>query len=827
MKKVSLAATVALALMGATTVANANGTVKSQPAATPAPAPATTAAAAAPAMTPMGGGALNPASVELIARPGNHKNTNFELDVMFPVFQPSCGDRLLAIDIRGMRDVNRNTEGNGGLVYRHIVNNSFVLGGYGYFDYRRTRNKNNFTQVTLGVDVLSNMFDARFNGYIAQNKKKAISGGATTQFITNNIARFNQFEIAQSGFDGEVGVRIPMPGMNNVETRVFVGGYRFSRGGTKTMSGPRGRLEVRILDLVNPGSRLTLGLDVSNDKVRKTTVNGVIGLRIPMQFISGGRVPQGLQRRLADYVYRDINVNVGAKTERGPDMVDPDTKKPYKVIHIKGSGSSAAATTQSGKGTAEDPYTMWDAASVAAAAADPGTITLFTGSGTITAPVAGSVTPTNFQSWFGAGTDIVLTDANDGASLKVQSASSSFVKITGNVTQLFDLGLAASTTVRGIGGFEHNAVGAAAGLIAGTFTAGTPKVFIRDIKATVDNAMVEYIGLTVNGNFSSEINVSNMSVDGIAAAGARGVAVTSQGGAKLTLNTSKLNITGGAGAGANGVIGVLADTVTTPGNASSLTLNDKGSSYKGLGIGIKVHDNSGTVANQGSVKFDIASAKIDGMTDRSILISRQNGGAQMSNVSIDGTIRSTTFTGIATANQSDVYVDSGTGASPGNVVLKLQDNTHDNTTIASQAVGVEMQQTAGNASTVNISMSNVSAKGVLNGSAITILADGGNYAAGTIRINMAKVTTSGYTDGIALFGAALGANPGQIQLDMSSGDNKIDALTNSFFGNTLSTAGAVTVAAVSNTFIPLLNGANGGTTHANLTAQLPKLVSIP
>jgi len=240
MKKVSLAATIALSLLGATTFsAQANGTVKGQTAATTtAAAPATTAAAAAPAAAPTSG-ASNPASAELIARPANKQNTNFELDVMFPVFQPSCGDRLFAIDIRGMRDVRRNTEGNFGGVYRQIINGSFVVGGYAYGDYRRTRKGSNYGQLTLGADVLSNMIDARFNGYIAQNKKKLIAGSGAAGFTGNTVFRTNQFELAQSGFDGEIGVRIPMPGVNNVEARVFAGGYRFSRSGTRTMAGPR------------------------------------------------------------------------------------------------------------------------------------------------------------------------------------------------------------------------------------------------------------------------------------------------------------------------------------------------------------------------------------------------------------------------------------------------------------------------------------------------------------------------------------------------------------------------------------------------------------
>lgn len=831
MKKISLAATVALALLGATTVANANGTVKSQPAATAtAAAPATDAVVKTDtaAKTPVSG-AKNPASAELIARPANHQSTNFELDFMVPVWQPSCGDRLLAIDMRGMTDTRRNKEGNFGGVYRQIVNNCFVLGGYVYGDYRRTRNHNNFGQFTFGADYLSNMIDARLNGYIAQNKIKPIKGAATTtKFVGNNILAFDKFEAAQSGFDGEVGVRIPMPGMNNVETRVFAGGYRFSRSSTRTMAGPRGRLEVRILDLINPGSRLTLGVDVSHDSVRNTTVNGVIGLRIPLQFVSGGKVPQGLQRRLADYVYRDVNVNTG-EVSKSHLMQDPRTGKDYFVVNFKGSGSATAATTQSGDGTAENPFAVFnDAGARAKIAAQEATLTRITGSGTITGNST-SVTPLNNQIYFGPNHDLILQDGKDGRFVKVQTASSAGGGITmtdgvGTAAQ-FVVG-AANPTVK-IAGFTYVPSAAAgnagtAALISGAYT-GNASVIIQDMIITGNAASATpQINLAFNGAQTSSFTGSNIAFNGFVAtpgAGsatgilvANGAAATF--GGNVTVNTNKISITGATAAAA--IVGQRINTIS-----STTKFTDTGSTYSTGATGVAIGDLTGTGATAGKVDFSVNNATVSSLTGTGVAVNRSNTGV-MSNTTMTGAVNNSTFT--STAGSIDVSVSSGTGAAVGNVVLTLAGNKHTGTNINGLAVQVFQQQTAANTSTAVVNMNNVAITSGAGADSINIATYAGITQVGAVKMVFNKVTTTGGADAIALVNAALGATSGQIQLDLSPGGNVFGATVNSFNGNTFATAGAVTLSTTAGTFVPLVAALAGASVAG---AQFPKAVVMP
>jgi hypothetical protein len=825
MKKVSLAATIALSLLGATTVANANGTVKSQPAAT-ATATATTttstpatAAAAATTTTTSTAGASNPATAELIARPSN-RVSNFELDIMVPVFQPSCGDRLLAVDIRGMRDVKRNTEGNFGAVYRQIVNGSFVLGGYVYGDYRRTRKGNNFGQLTLGADILSNMVDARFNGYLAQKKTKFISGSGTSQPTGNTIARFSQFEVAQSGFDGEIGVRIPMPGMNNIETRVFAGGYHFSHSGTKTMAGPRGRLEVRILDLVNPGSRLTLGVDVSNDKVRKTTVSGVIGLRIPLQFISGGRVPQGLQRRLGDYVYRDVNVNTAAITKQGPNAKDPTTGKDYFFTYVN-TNSSTAATTASGTGTFENQATTWDPTK----ANQAGAFTVFTGNGTIAAPAA-SVTVLNQQAFYGPASDIIITDANDGSLLTVQKASTTqVVTIAGNSsgTALFIAGTA-NPVVRNIAGFTHapTAAGTSA-FFTGTYTANS-QVNINNIISTGNTTIATpQISVTYTGTAVTDgrLSVSKTTFNGLTQGAAQGVSSSTTAGATTTIATDTIVFAGGT-------LGVSTGGVAIANNASKVTFTDNKSTYSNVNTAINITDST-TGATAGATNFTITSPTTSTNTGAAIFVDRTTALGAMANTTMTGTISGGTFTSSGAASK-DISVSAGTGALVGNVVLTLKDNKHTDT---STAVGlrVDQQITAGNTSTATITMSNVGITSAAGGNSIQITPQAGIVTAGSVRLNMTKVTTSGGAAGIAFVaGVAPTVTANQIQLDFTGAGNSIGG-TSSIVGGGLVSTGAgnlATVGMIGGTLavltpIAVAQGAGG----AIFGTQIPNVIAIP
>lgn len=82
-----------------------------------------------------------------------------EANLFAPVWQNS--DSLLFFDVRASFDNHHAREGNFGLGFRHMLDNGWNLGGYGYLDVRRSSAGNSFYQTTLGVEALGETFDFR------------------------------------------------------------------------------------------------------------------------------------------------------------------------------------------------------------------------------------------------------------------------------------------------------------------------------------------------------------------------------------------------------------------------------------------------------------------------------------------------------------------------------------------------------------------------------------------------------------------------------------------------------------------------------------------
>jgi hypothetical protein len=76
-----------------------------------------------------------------------------ETNLFAPAWQNPAS--LLFVDLRGSFDNRSAVEGNFGLGYRHMLDNGWNLGAYGYLDVRRTALDNTFLQETFVVEALS------------------------------------------------------------------------------------------------------------------------------------------------------------------------------------------------------------------------------------------------------------------------------------------------------------------------------------------------------------------------------------------------------------------------------------------------------------------------------------------------------------------------------------------------------------------------------------------------------------------------------------------------------------------------------------------------
>lgn len=94
---------------------------------------------------------------------GSHRHLG-EGDFFIPLVQDD--NTLLYTDIRYRLDNESSREGNFGLGLRELLPSEWIIGGYTYYDRRKTPYDNYFSQITAGLEALSVDWDFRANVYI-------------------------------------------------------------------------------------------------------------------------------------------------------------------------------------------------------------------------------------------------------------------------------------------------------------------------------------------------------------------------------------------------------------------------------------------------------------------------------------------------------------------------------------------------------------------------------------------------------------------------------------------------------------------------------------
>ncbi len=76
-----------------------------------------------------------------------------EIELMVPLTQ--LENEMWFFDFRGRIDDDDSSEFNVGFGLRTALDENFVLGAYGFFDFLESSNDNNFTQATIGVELMT------------------------------------------------------------------------------------------------------------------------------------------------------------------------------------------------------------------------------------------------------------------------------------------------------------------------------------------------------------------------------------------------------------------------------------------------------------------------------------------------------------------------------------------------------------------------------------------------------------------------------------------------------------------------------------------------
>lgn len=319
-----------------------------------------------------------------------------EGSVFIPVWQDDTS--MLFTDIRGKFDNKDSEEMNLGLGYRQQINNNWILGGYAFYDRRKSGNDNIFSQATIGVEAMSEDLEFRVNGYIPESTEEEIGNATSTASINGGNFQIQNYgapkERALPGVDVEVGKGFYLP--KNWEVWAYAGGYHFDASGYEDVTGPRGRVEIS--KNFDNGMRFTAGLESQTDDMRGGQTFGIARLRVPFSAFTGAssNAPKlsKLDQRMTSRIIRDVDIVSG---EQQGELL-----------------STEAATFELDNGTKVSSFTTLDSTSdldVDVAAAGANSLVVLDGSnGIINTPEA--VTGQTGQTIIGGGASITVTGAN-------------------------------------------------------------------------------------------------------------------------------------------------------------------------------------------------------------------------------------------------------------------------------------------------------------------------------------------------------------------------------------------------------------------------------
>ena len=458
-----------------------------------------------------------------------------EIDLFVPLAQDAR--TLLFTDLRIHTDDDGGNEGNFGLGLRRMYASDWNLGAYAYYDRKRTEFGNYFNQATLGVEALGRDFDFRANAYLPFGELEkfvgATRGGSFASIVgtavqVTTLGDTLSEERALKGFDAEIGWRVPVwPVEENKALRLYAGLFHFDDDIVDAVTGPRFRAELTMYEVpyLPEDSRLMLGAEFLDDNVRGSQGFATARLRIPLQPERNGSPLNWQERRMTDYVVRDVDIVTQTQTTTAPTIIETATQT------ANGSAITVIdATTTPGT----------DLATAVTNAGADSTVILQGSFNTTVAAVSDSVTLQTGQTVMGAGQLAVATQSGRTAVLALAPDATINATITGATGAAVYMG---TNTLTGI---AVNSSGVSLGAsVYGVQVDAVSGAMITNNVISVTSAFNNALAVRLIGGSTNTLLSGNTIVATRTGVGGNAVALQMVGDSSATVTGNSFDATGG------------------------------------------------------------------------------------------------------------------------------------------------------------------------------------------------------------------------------------------------------------------------------------------
>ena len=499
------------------------------------------------------------AHLDFEAKPGTKRSLG-EADLFVPLWQD--GRNLVFGNLRGRFDDGDGREGNLGLGLRRMVESGWNLGGYAYFDRRKSENSFYYSQATFGGEALGRDWDVRANAYLPQGERVHDLGTASTASVsaaTVVVSSVTTQERALKGFDVEAGWRVPLFAVDEPrQLRLYAGGYRF-KDDVADVSGPRVRVELTMAQTpwLWQGAQLVASVEAQDDDVRGSQTFLSLRLRVPLGGKESPRALNWQERRMMAPVVRDVDI-VAPVVARAPVLETATAIANGGSLVILDSGTTTGAALPG-----------------AVAAAGAGSTVVLTGTYNTTA----TTQLQNGQTLMGAGALQVRTPSGHVATLTTPGATINANIPSGQFDKAFTVEMATNSTLRGITVTHFNTSGHGATAVRAVGVSNV-QIVGNTLSASSSGATALLAPIAAEGIFigagSTNIVVSNnvISVTGTTVQNLAGINASPSGFGTVNLLNNTITVSGSGitNAGISTAGGVPGGTIATiAGNTVSAT----------------------------------------------------------------------------------------------------------------------------------------------------------------------------------------------------------------------------------------------------------------